>query len=133
MREAFVLRTLLPCLLATALEACQGPAGPAGQPGSTIDRSLLYCRQNTSILNATTSNLSVSVTCDAKTDIPWQGYCESSGLPAGIYLSVNEEVGWNDINVLPGWKCGWAVQDIPPNQNFGGAATICCLAVGHTP
>jgi len=85
------------------------------------------------VFNATATDLSVSVACDAKTDIPWQGYCESSGLPAGIYLSVNEEVGWNDINVLPGWMCGWAAQGTPPNQNFGGTATICCLAVGHTP
>jgi len=132
MREVFV-RALVLCGLVTLMEACQGPTGPAGPAGSSIDRSMLYCRQNAAILNAATSNLMAFVNCDAKTDIPWEGYCESSEMPPGVYLSVNEEVGWNDITVLPGWKCGWAAQDIPPNQNFGGTATICCLAVGHTP
>jgi len=133
MQEVLASQTFSLLLLATVLEACQGPAGTAGTPGSSIDRSKLYCHTSTSTLNAATSTLSVSVTCEATSDIPWQGSCESSDMPAGVYLSVDEQIGWTDINAVPGWECGWAAQQNPPNLNFGGAATICCLAVGHTP
>jgi len=112
---------------------CGGTTGPQGPAGPPADRSKLYCRRNPATLNAATSDLSVSATCDKKTDIPWEGSCEASGLPTGLYLTVNEPVGWEDLNAVPGWTCAWAAYGVAPDLDFGGAAEICCFAVGHTP
>jgi hypothetical protein len=80
-------------------------------------------------VNVATSEVSVAVTCDAKTDIPWDGTCESSGMPTGVYLSVDEPLAWEDISALPGWNCGWAAYGPPPDVGFGGTAGICCFKV----
>jgi hypothetical protein len=50
-------------------------------------------------------------------------------MPPGVYLSIDEPVGWEDITVLPGWKCGWAASGTAPDFSFGGTAGICCIAV----
>jgi hypothetical protein len=104
----------------------QGPAGPAGPPA---DRSKLYCRNSGAVLNA--SNLTTTITCDQKTDIPWEGSCEAPELPTGMYLSRNEPLNWTDLNALPGWTCTWAAFAAVPNQNFPGNAIICCFAIGR--
>ena len=113
--------------------ACGGATGPQGPAGPPADRSKLYCSRNTATLNPSTTTLSVSVTCNAKTDIPWEGSCEASGLPTGLYLSVNEAVGWNDLSVLPGWTCTWASYGPAPNEDVGVAAEICCFTMGQSP
>ncbi len=111
---------------------CGGSTGPEGPPGPPADRSKLYCRYESAPMNASTGALSVTATCDAKTDIPWQGACEASELPTGLYLSDNEPVDWENLDAAPGWKCSWAAYGVAPNINFGGAATICCFPVGNT-
>lgn len=118
-------------VLVGLLAACGGSTGPQGPAGPPTDRSKLYCRNSGAILNP--SNLTTSITCDAKTDIPWQGTCFAPELPPGMYLARSEPVGWEDINVLPGWTCTWAAFDAVPNLNFGANAEICCFAVGHSP
>ena len=118
-------------VLVATLAACSGATGPQGPAGPPADRSKLYCRNGAAILNP--SNLTTSVTCDAKTDIPWEGSCEAPELPTGMYLARSEPVGWEDLSVLPGWTCTWAAFQAVPNQNFGGNAEICCFAIGTTP
>ena len=82
--------------LAYVVTACGGDPGPQGPPGPPADRSKLYCRSSGAILNA--SNLTTSMTCDAKTDIPWEGSCEAPELPAGLYLARSEPLNWSDLN-----------------------------------
>ena len=112
---------------------CGGATGPQGPAGPPADRSKLYCNHTAANLNAAASNLSVSATCNSKTDIPWEGSCEASLLPTGLYLSVNEAVGWSNLSAVPGWTCAWAAYGVVPDLDFGGTAWICCFAVGHTP
>ena len=113
--------------LALVVAACDGDTGPQGPPGPPADRSRLYCRSSGAILHA--SNLTTSITCDAKTDIPWEGSCEAPELPAGLYLSRSEPLSWSDLNELPGWTCTWAAFDAVPNLDFGGNAIICCFSM----
>lgn len=113
--------------LAFIVAACDGDTGPQGPPGPPADRSRLYCRSSGAILNA--SNLTTSITCDAKTDIPWEGSCEAPELPAGLYLSRSEPLNWSDLNELPGWTCTWAAFDAVPNLDFGANAIICCFSM----
>jgi hypothetical protein len=94
-----------------------------------MDRSKLYCRNSAATLNA--SNLTTSITCDQKTDIPWEGTCEAPELPSGMYLARSEPLDWTDLNALPGWTCTWAAFQAVPNQNFGANAEICCYAIGR--
>ena len=117
--------------LGLIVAACEGDPGPQGPPGPPADRSKLYCRSSGAILNA--SNLTTSMTCDAKTDIPWEGSCEAPELPTGLYLARSEPLNWSDLNQLPGWTCTWAAFDAVPNQNFGANAIICCFAMGQAP
>jgi hypothetical protein len=127
MRRLFAVTALV--LAGGGLFACEGATGPQGPPGPPTDRSNLYCRYNPGNVNVATAAVSVTVTCDAKTDIPWDGTCESSEMPTGVYLSVDEPLAWEDINALPGWKCGWAAYGTPPDLSFGGTAGICCFKV----
>ena len=117
--------------VAVLVSACGESTGPQGPAGPPADRSKLYCRTNAATLNP--SNLTASITCDVKTDIPWQGTCDAPELPPGMYLARSEPVAWEDINALPGWTCTWAAFDAVPNVNFGANAEICCFAIGHTP
>jgi hypothetical protein len=117
--------------LAVVFAACEGDTGPQGPPGPPADRSRLYCRSSGAILNA--SNLTTSITCYAKTDIPWEGSCEAPELPAGLYLSRSEPLNWSDLNELPGWTCTWAAFDAVPNLNFGANAIICCFSMDQAP
>lgn len=117
--------------IVVALGACGGSTGPQGPAGPPADRTNLYCRNVPAILNPT--NLTVTASCDAKTDIPWEGSCEAADLPSGMFLARSEPVSWSDLNALPGWTCTWAAFQAVPNVNFGGNAIICCYAIGHTP
>jgi hypothetical protein len=117
--------------LAFIVVACEGDTGPQGPAGPPADRSKLYCRSSGAILNA--SNLTTSITCDAKTDIPWEGSCEAPELPEGLYLARSEPLNWSDLNEFPGWTCTWAAFGAVPNQNFGANAIICCFAIGQNP
>ncbi len=121
--------------LTLVLASCgdTGPQGPQGPPGPPADRSKLYCRNSGAVLNASTSNLTTSITCDAKTDIPWEGSCEAPDLPSGLYLARSEPLNWSDLSQLPGWTCTWAAFGAPPNLDFGGIATICCFAIPQNP
>ncbi len=112
--------------------AC-GSSGSEGPPGPPADRSKMYCRNASDVLNLSTPKATVSVTCDTTTDMPWGGGCWGGSLPSGVYLSVDEPSGWDDISVKPGWTCTWAAYDVAPDANFGGHAEICCYAIGHTP
>ncbi len=124
-------RAAVTVVLAAAVAACGGSTGPQGPPGPPADRSKLYCRNSAATLNP--SNLTTSITCDAKTDIPWQGTCEAPELPSGMYLARSEPLNWSDLNALPGWTCTWAAFGAVPNVNFGANAQICCFAIGHNP
>ncbi len=124
-------RAAVTVALAAAVAACGGSTGPQGPPGPPADRSKLYCRNSAATLNP--SNLTTSITCDAKTDIPWQGTCEAPELPSGMYLARSEPLNWSDLNALPGWMCTWAAFGAVPNVNFGANAQICCFAIGHNP
>jgi hypothetical protein len=115
-------------LLVVVGVGCAGPTGPEGPAGGPPDRSKLYCRNSAATLNP--SNLTTSVTCDAKTDIPWQGTCFAPELPSGMYLARSEPVGWEDLDQLPGWSCTWAAFDVVPDVNYGANAEICCFATG---
>jgi hypothetical protein len=123
----------VPLMMVLASCGDTGPQGPQGPPGPPADRSKLYCRNSGAVLNASTSNLTTSITCDAKTDIPWEGSCEAPDLPTGLYLARSEPLNWSDLNQLPGWTCTWAAFGAPPNLDFGGNAIICCFAMGQTP
>jgi hypothetical protein len=131
MHRVHVQRSILVIALAFAAAACggTGPQGPQGPTGPPADRSKLYCRSSGAILNA--SNLTTSITCDAKTDIPWEGACEAPELPSGLYLARTEPLNWENLNELPGWTCTWAAFQAVPNQNFGANAQICCFAIGR--
>jgi hypothetical protein len=131
MNRIHVQRNILVIAVAFAAAACggTGPQGPQGPAGPPADRSKLYCRDSAAILNA--SNLTTTITCDAKTDIPWEGSCSATELPSGMYLSISEAVNWSDLNALPGWTCTWAAFQAVPNQNFGANAQICCFAIGR--
>ena len=108
----------------------QGPQGPAGPPAN---RSSLYCLVNRAVLTPP-SALTATITCEAATDIPWQGTCYAPTLPTGYFLAYDEPVGWDDVTAVPGWQCTWAAGDTaPPAQSFGGNAEICCFAIGHSP
>jgi hypothetical protein len=122
----------LSVILTLANVACGGATGPEGPPGPPTDRTKLYCRSHSEALNSLSSP-SVSVRCDAVTDIPWQGACEASELPTGLYLSVNAPLDWEDLGAQPGWTCAWAAYGVVPNATFGGTARICCYPVGSTP
>lgn len=113
------------------LASCGGATGPEGPAGPPADRSKLYCRTHSDGLNYP-SSLSVSVRCDSETDIPWQGFCEASELPTGLYLSVNDPLDWDDMSARPGWTCSWAAYGVVPSGPFGGTAGICCYPVGTT-
>jgi hypothetical protein len=132
MKSHHAMRAAVAVALAAMLTACgDGSTGPQGPPGPPADRSKLYCRNSGATLNP--SNLTTSITCDAKTDIPWQGSCEAPELPSGMYLARSEPLNWSDLNALPGWTCTWAAFGAVPNVNFGANAEICCFAIGHNP
>ncbi len=130
MRSNAPVRNAVVLVLGSVVVACGGSTGPEGPPGPPADRSKLYCRVQAADLNASTSNLSVTARCDAKTDIPWQGACEVSELPTGLYLAQNEPVDWENLDAAPGWTCTWAAYGVAPNINFGGDARICCFPAG---
>lgn len=117
-------------LLLVATLACEGAQGPQGPAGPPADRSKLYCLSSGAVLNATT-NLTTAITCNAKTDIPWQGACEAPDLPSGLYLARSEPVNWSNLNELPGWTCTWAAFGAAPNLDFGANAELCCFAMGQ--
>lgn len=117
--------------LAFVLAACDGDTGPQGPAGPPADRSRLYCRSSGAVLNS--SNLTTSITCDATTDIPWEGSCEAPELPDGLYLARSEPLNWSDLSELPGWTCTWAAFNAVPNVNFGANAIICCFSMDQAP
>jgi hypothetical protein len=127
-----LLREVGVVLAVLSVCACDssGSQGPAGPPA---DRSKMYCREASAVLNLSTENATVSITCDSTTDMPWGGGCWSGPLPSGVYLSNDQPSGWDDITVRPGWTCTWAAYDVAPDANFGGHAEICCFAIGNTP
>jgi hypothetical protein len=126
-------QTVVAAAVAALAIACTGATGPQGPAGPPADRSKLYCRNSGATLNAANANLTTSITCDAATDIPWEGSCEAPDMPAGVFLSRSEPLNWSNLNAVPGWTCTWAAFQAPPNLNFGGNAEICCFAIGHNP
>lgn len=122
---------LVAMIAVTVSLACGGSTGPEGPPGPPGDRDKLYCRSHSEGLSVEGA-LSVSVRCDSVTDIPWQGACEASELPTGLYLSVNAPLDWDNLSAEPGWTCAWAAYGVVPNLTFGGTARICCYPVGTT-
>lgn len=126
-------RAVIAATFAALAVACGGSTGPQGPAGPPADRTKLYCRSSGAILNAANSNLTTTITCEAATDIPWEGTCEAPDMPSGVFLSRSEPLNWSDLNAVPGWTCTWAAFQAPPNLNFGANAEICCFAIGHNP
>jgi len=129
MHSFHVGHAIVAAALSVIVAGCSGATGPQGPAGPPADRSKLYCRKNAAVLGP--SNLTATISCDAKTDIPWEGSCDAPELPSGMYLARDEPVGWDDINAVPGWLCTWAAFQAVPNLTFGGNAEICCFAIGR--
>ena len=90
------------------LAACGGSTGPQGPAGPPANRSNLYCTSSTATLDP--SNLTVTVACKSKTDIPWEGGCSAVSVPAGMYLATDAPVSWDNPNIPAAWICTWAAQ-----------------------
>lgn len=127
------MKRLMALLISIAFTGCtgdtgpQGPQGPAGSPGNPYPRDASYCVQSSGV--TATSNWSVAVTCTHVADIPIEGWCYASDLPAGAFLASSVPVDWPDTTKAAGWSCTWGWQGSPPGTvgfSFAGTAEICC-------
>lgn len=113
----------------------QGLQGPAGDAGFGLSRTGIYCNTRQGLYVAdggiSAGSGSVTLTCDAISDVPLVGGCsgQTLNLSSGQYFIVSNAPGnWDQPLSVASWFCQWSFVNgaSAPSMDLA-QGYICCL------